>query len=458
MNACLALWLAAVTTAAPAQPAALDDERLWSLVLQLGGQNDESAKEQLRPRAVAAASLMLRAAAAAGQTRELTRDAAVGCPGGVFERVPGGGDGTPGGAALHLLLGWAAKDAALLEALRASRDPLARRAALVAVRKSTPAYSSMLDAAERDPDPDVVDLAAALALSCWRDARMDETTTVARYGRLTTQLSKLVKDRPVPGRCQKADEAPKFLERFSKVSIEYRGWSIGNGEAWVDLKSGDSLHWTCALAVYEALAKKSRYEVDLVSPFLDDKMPAEVRAAAAKLAQRDLDNFDRQEKDALNEGMIVAGVEPARKIPVLVPDDPEFSDEKTLEAAARQKAPGAREAIERRVLCRGTMGSGEEIALLGFVPSKRNADDAARIASTCKFGRAGAVAALVRMKDPRAMELLPEALQDHFGLDLLARALSDHWTPQWAARLKALKSHQRSGPLTEALERAGRKL
>ena len=133
-----------------------------------------------------------------------------------------------------------------------------------------------------------------------------------------------------------------------------------------------------------------------------------------------------------------AGLTAPEGVKVIVPDNPGWASAEQLEAAIRQKAPGAKEAIEKNFLC-PKMGSGDTVALIGFIPTKEHADAAARIASTCKEGRAAAVAALVRMKDPRAFELIVVVFDDPWNRSELASALRENWSAEWERALRPYK-------------------
>jgi hypothetical protein len=79
------------------------------------------------------------------------------------------------------------------------------------------------------------------------------------------------------------------------------------------------------------------------------------------------------------------------------------------------------------------------VKLLGFVKGREAADTAFKLASKCPGARVQATAALLRLKDRRAVELLGPALEaPGFGRDALRSALMESLTPQVAMRLRAL--------------------
>ena len=412
------------------------DDKIWDLVFQLGTpEKQASATEQLRPISSVAMPAMLRAAHAAGVESSLV-GMGMFCDWSLEMRLMGRGIDTPGMRAGMLLITLARQDAALLQSLAGHADPLGRMFALVAADRKTPVFARLLEVAAKDTAPQVVRLAGELS-RCSRGPMTPAAAEVA------ASLQARLKQLDPTSRCDDASQAPQFVKAFMETSDTGSGWSTSGGEdAWVTAH-GMQLHWKCALAVYAGLVSRGLYEPSLLIPLMEDAMPSEPRKQAGALLQRDEGKFPVDKRDAVASKLVMAGVPSSAKQKIIVPDNPKFTETDTLAAAALQRAPGAREAIERRFICRG-MGLDDTISLLGFVPSTDNADAAVRIAQTCKDGRPAAVGALIRMKDPRAVELLPSVIHEPFVVSKLGPALRDSWSPEWERVLLGWKGRSRN--------------
>jgi hypothetical protein len=433
-----------VVIAALAAAPAPSDEKVWELIFQLEGDKSAAATEQLKPIALRAMPSMLKAARAAGMDASLASNGMLcGMPiEHTFMMLRRGGE-TAGMRAGGLLLTLARADPALNQALSVSPDPLGRVIALLTADREKPAFQKLLEGATRDSAPQVVRLAAQLA-AC------PSKTPYSRE--IAESLGARQKELDPLARCDNPSQAGPFVQAFYDGGLKATGWrTSGDQDAWVTTASGSELKWPCAVAIYSGLVGRGRYEPSLLLPLVEARMPADARKAAGELLQRDEGKYPEKKRDDVASKLVVAGFTSSAKEKIIVPDNPTYAKADTLAAAALQKAPGAREAIEKRFICRGH-ALDESIALLGFAPSQSNADAAMRIAELCKEGRVAAVGALIRMKDPRAVQLLPSVIDDPWVTSVLGPPLRDNWSADWE---KALRAHSKSRNFAGLVEAAG---
>ena len=430
----------AVFAALAAAPAP-SDEKVWELILQLEGEKSAAATEQLTPIATRAMPEMIRAAHAAG-LGELLAPSPMFC-GSSPEMLLAMRhlNGPAGLRAGRLLIALARTDAALAQALAANADPLARIIALLAADPRGPAFLRLLELAAKDPALQVVRIASQLV-----DCPSRRTPATAE---IAAALAARRKQLEPLSRCDEASQAGPFVKAFFENGQAANGWSTSGADAWITTASGGQLHWKCAIAVYAGLVERGRYEASLLLPLVGERMPAEARKAAGALLQRDERKFPEKKRDEVASKLVLGGLPSSAREKIVVPDNPKYAAPDTLAAAALQNAPGAREAIEKRFICRG-FGVDDTVALLGFVPSKTNADAAARIAELCKEGKAEAVGALIRMKDPRAVTLFPSVVDEPFVANALGPALRDNWSADWERVLRAHSQHRNFGGIVEA--------
>ena len=200
----------------------------------------------------------------------------------------------------------------------------------------------------------------------------------------------------------------------------------------------------CAVALYDAVAERGRYVRELLMPVATEQWSAVgARQAAGARAVKDLERYPEDQRNSLAAKLVNAGF----TVPVKVTfkTDSSFIQQEELEAAARQGSPEAKAAILQAVYCRDISGAAG-VQLLGFVKAREAADTAYQLAKKCPRSRVDATAALVRLKDKRALELLGPALEGPgFGHDALREALMESLTPQVAAKLRALAEKKVTG-------------
>ncbi|MGA9522753.1 MAG: hypothetical protein WBV82_14895 [Myxococcaceae bacterium] len=252
--------------------------------------------------------------------------------------------------------------------------------------------------------------------------------------------------------------AVDMVEGAAKGGTRTISWTRSDDELSLSLKRGaDERTFAppCALALYEALAKRGEYMPELVVPLPHQYIvPLATREAAARRAIRDLDRYPESERNRVAAALVVAGY----KVPVKVrfQKSDAFDQQTELEAAARQGDKAALAEIERFVLCRGTFRP-NGIELLGYLNTKSAADTAYELAQKCPLTLGAATAALVRMKDPRAFKVLGKALETRSANDDLTRAVIESFTPALGSELRRLaaKDVSRADDLLQRLKTAG---
>jgi hypothetical protein len=241
--------------------------------------------------------------------------------------------------------------------------------------------------------------------------------------------------------CQEpSDLDEQWVEWLAGGTATASGWSRSGDELRVSARAGPGqsleVGTGCAVAMYDAVAKRGKYLPGLLMPVATEQWVAMgARKAAGARAVKDLAQYPEHERNRLAAQLVNAGFDVPVKVSFSA--DSSFVQAVELEAAARQGHPGARAAILQAVYCRD---SGREVVgLLGFVKGREAADTAYQLARKCPAARSTATAALVRLKDKRALELLGPALDDRgFGRDALQAALMQSLTPPVAAKLRAL--------------------
>jgi hypothetical protein len=335
----------------------------------------------------------------------------------------------------------------LRQRAEASEEPFDRAMALLAASGMPGALPGALERLRQEKEPWVL---------LWSESLMQCVTrrpgAAGKEEALAGEL-KALSQRTQPLRETRSCVEPSQLEEgwveaLAKGTVKAGGWSSTNETFWVNVSGGpgESLNVGpgCAVALYEAVAKRGRYVPELLVPVATEQRAAVgARGAAGARAAQDLERYPEEQRNALAAKLVNAGFSVPRKVTFKADDT--FAQTEVLEAAARQGHPGAKAAILQHVHCQGTFGD-SGVGLLGFVKGREAADLAFQLARKCPRARAEATAALLRLKDRRALELLGPALEDPgFGYRHIERALLESLTPQVATKLRALaekKSHR----------------
>jgi hypothetical protein len=209
-----------------------------------------------------------------------------------------------------------------------------------------------------------------------------------------------------------------------------------------------------AVAFYQGSAQLGRFDFQLLTPILRKPLlPREVRTQAAALLARDFKRYENKDQDEIAAVVVNAGFPISHRLPA----DPgrQLRREEIREAAVRQGSAEARANAERELQCRDDLSDVGIIALLGFLGTREAADEAAWIAERCPKGRQGATAALVRLRDPRALKWLGFVFANWgVGSSELERAIEENYTPELAAALKkTAESSPRAKQLCERMEK-----
>jgi hypothetical protein len=408
---------------------AADDKALWKAVFQLDEvDHEKSAAALLRSNGAAGYDVLSKVARAAGDRMALASAAMqLGCRmrGNQMPYYPHGRELELPLSAAKLATEILLEDKALRESLLGAEEPFDRAMALLVSSGVPGALPGALKRLENEKEPKVLAVVET-ASNCarWR--------TGAEVDEAAQRLSRKLEATDQQPRCEQAGfAADKLVEGMIKGTYKVSGWSSSNDDFSVTLKRGAEenslLAPPCALALYDALAKRGQYEGGLVVPIVQQRMlPLSTRDAAARRAVRDLPKYPEGSQNRLAAELVNAGYEVPVKVTYKVED---IGQETELEAAARQGSKQALADIDRYVFCRGSFGA-HGLALLGYRKTPDAADTAFQLAEQCPHALAAGTAALVRLKDPRALPLLGKALEDaSFAEDDLYRAVLESYTP-----------------------------
>ncbi len=435
--------------AAPAAPVGgvREEGALWKAAFALDTRGPAAAEAEtvLRQAGAEGYDVLARLARGAGEGEALQAAASEArCPG-VF-----GFGGIPRGREQQSPSWYAARFAARLLAespeLRAraqgSAEAFDRQLALVA---SIPDAAGLLAAVARlEGESDVHVLSAAeRALRCaGHGARTEAGQREALKAAERQVNARLTLARPEQGCDTAQGVTDSLVEKVARGTWRINGWSGGNDTLTVslDVGGGGRMHLApqCALALYDALARRGVYLSGLVMPLSTEGfLPKATREEAARRAVRDLGRFPEPERNRLAAQLVNAGHTVPLKVTV---NEDTFGQDEELEAAVRQKQPQARELVDQHVFCRGTFG-GSGIELLGYLDTRQAADTAYQLAQRCPRAVGAATAALVRLEDARALGLLEGALKDAgFSRKALERAIFEHYTPALDRALETLEA------------------
>ncbi|RKG80744.1 hypothetical protein D7W79_07255 [Corallococcus exercitus] len=336
------------------------------------------------------------------------------------------------------------EDAALRQRAQRSDDPFERGLALAAASRVPATQVEALTAMRLEPDPKLRLWATAFAECFTRQAKQRADGSLEGLSAVANELAELADEVRAPLRCvEPAELEPVLVDELAKGLAASAGYSSSNDEMVITVRreNGERVELSpaCALAAYEAAAAKGGYDEGLVMPLATTMHGGlKLKKAAGQRLARDLDHLPEVRRNYLAAQLVLEGHDVPRKV-TFDPTRLSFMSVE-LEAAVRQGDPQAKAAINRLLLCSNDIDQ-REVALLGYVGTKAAADKAYAIARQCPSGKAAAVAALVRMKDPRVVKLLPEAMEDWgFNQDALKRALLEAYTPQMGEQLRALEA------------------
>ncbi|ATB29319.1 hypothetical protein [Melittangium boletus] len=458
----LVLLLAGLGTAC-----AHTDPRLWDAALGLDRPDRTAqAEETLNHAGAEGIDVLLRTARAGGESTALQAVLLTQpCPALYLGLHPGHRERdtrSPSLSAARLLARRALAEPPLLQRLVSSPEPFERQLAFASLAGEPTTLLATLPRLEHEHDARVL-MSAEQALSC---AGFVRTTTASaaspealRAGQ--RRLEEWMKARLPERRCDTpADMKGEQQEGLATGAWSVAGWGSSGHEFTLHLETDQgvrvNLGPACALAMYDALAHRGVYLSGLVLPLGTEAwLSRDIRQEAARRAITDLSHYPESQRNRIAAELVNAGHE----VPVNVAfqADNTFAQAEELEAAARQKQPGARPSIERYVFCRGTFGT-SGISLLGYVATPEAAQSAYELATRCPGALGEATTALVRLEDTRAVELLGPALENPgFARDELILALLEHATPAVHEKLRALEaggSQEAAGILQRMRERA----
>ncbi|WP_224362978.1 hypothetical protein [Hyalangium versicolor] len=438
---------------------AADDKALWKAVFQLEDpEQQKSAATLLRSNGAAGYDVLAKVARAGGEHLALSVSAVqVGC------HMFGGRISMAGRlegsqlplSAVKLATEMLQEDRALRESLLGSEEPFDRALALMVSSSVPGALPGALKRLENEKEARVLSVVEPAS-------RCAAYRTGERVNEDAQRLVRRMEGATPNPRCDQAGfQADALVEGLAKGTYQISGWGRSGDDFTVTMKRGpeQSTHLApaCAIALYDALAKKGKYEPGLVVPLTQQHLlPMSTRDAAARRAVRDLPKFPEANRNRLAADLVNAGY--AVPVKVTYQGGDMFAQENELEAAARQGSPQALADIDRFVFCRGTFGA-HGLAMLGYVKTPDAAETAYQLAQQCPRALAAGTAALLRLKDPRGLQLLNKALEDTaFAEDDLYRAAIEAYTPALGRELHKLadsKDGFRVKEMIQVLKTAG---
>jgi hypothetical protein len=426
--------------ALPGVARAADPPALWKAVFQLDEPDHaKKAASLLRANGAAGYDVLSKVARAGGERSALAVAAMeLRCPLRRFtpyRHYAYGRDSQLPQSAAKLALELLLENRPLREGMLGAEEPFDRAMALIASMSVPGALPAALKRLENEKATRVLELVEDVS-------RCAQFRTGDQVEAETERLTRRLENSEQQPRCDQAGAAADALvEGLATGRYRASGWARSNDDFTVTVKRGPEseshLAPPCALALYDALVKRGTYMPGLVVPITQQHLlPLPTRDAAARRAVRDLMRYPEQQRNELAAELVNAGYEVA--VQVTFREDNSFGQEKELEAAARQGSKVALEEIDRFVFCRGTFGT-HGISMLGYLKTPDAADTAYELAQRCPNARGAATAALLRLKDPRALDLLATALEEvGFAEDDLARAARESYTPALGRELRKL--------------------
>ncbi|QSQ20435.1 hypothetical protein JY651_35040 [Pyxidicoccus parkwayensis] len=326
-----------------------------------------------------------------------------------------------------------------------SAEPFDRALALLAAEAVPDALPGAVERMGKEQEPWLV-LWATNFVGCVMQLDRAKAASLSELLKPLSERAQALRDAKT---CEEPSQVdPHWVELLASGTATVQGWSRTGDELRVPVNAGpgESLDVLpgCAVALYEAVAERGRYVRELLIPVATEQWAAKgARQAAGARAVKDLEHYPENQRNQVAATLVNAGF----TVPVKVTFQTEqfFVQEELLEAAARQGAPEAKAAILQAAFCRDA-GSISPVRLLGFVKGREAADLAHQVARKCPRVLPDATAALVRLKDLRALALLGPALAaPGFSRDSLRDALMESLTPQVAAKLRALAEKKAAG-------------
>ncbi|MCY1041429.1 hypothetical protein OV208_08890 [Corallococcus sp. bb12-1] len=353
------------------------------------------------------------------------------------------------------------KDEALRRRAQTSVEPFDRALALLSTARSPEAQAQALAAMRKEPDAELRLWASAAATCFVRSAERRGDSSLDAMRIEEKHLAELAEDVGEPLRCvEPAELAPTLVDELAGGMATAGGWSSSNDSFQLDAERANGervfLSPACALAAYDAVAARGTYIESLVMPLATHlRKGQDLRKAAGERAARDLKHYPELRRNHLAAELVNAGHTVSTK--VTWKEDRGFNSRDELEAALRQGNPDAKAALDRMLFCRSKIGE-NELSLLGYLGTKQAAETAYGIAQRCPDSVAAATAALVRLKDPRASQFLPKALENWgFDQEALRRSLVEAYTSKLGQQLKDLeaKGNDKARDMVEFLKDSG---
>ncbi|ATB46551.1 hypothetical protein [Corallococcus macrosporus] len=429
---------------------AADDAALWQAAYTLDKPGKgEAAEASLRQGGAAAYDVLTKLARVSGEERALAMAAGHRmCPMFLTHRM--GMHALASQSRLpeklsKLALDMLVQSPELRQRAASSAEPFDRALALLASEAVPDALPGAVERMGKEQEPWLV-LWATHFVGCVTQQDRAKAATLNALLKPLSERAQALRDTKV---CQEpAEVAPHWVELLASGTATVQGWSRNGDELRVPVSAGpgESLDVLpgCAVALYDAVAERGRYVRELLIPVATEQWRAAgARQAAGARAVKDLEHYPEAQRNQLAAKLVNAGF----TVPVKVTFQTERASvqEEQLEAAARQGSQEAKAAILQAAFCRDS-GSGSPVRLLGFVKGREAADLAHQLARKCPRALPDATAALVRLKDRRALPLLGPALAAPDGVrDSLREALMESLTPQVTTKLRALAAKKAAG-------------
>ncbi|MBN2496380.1 MAG: hypothetical protein JXR96_17435 [Deltaproteobacteria bacterium] len=442
----------------------------WSRVLQLEHPaHGARAAAEIRAQGRAGLDVLVQAARSVSDEALIEQAfAAMGCR---PDLQPAGQRRPPGKAAARMAVRWLSEAPALADELAGSGEPAERALSLISRAERPADLLAALDGLQAESSPvvlsagfQVVDCAFAHPAELTQDRIQ---ALLARKIAIATRLQALSeRDGAAPRSlaCEDPQSIPskEILDSLLAGRLEVGPAHASRDRIHIALRAERltaDVQPACAVWLYDRAAEQGEVYPGLLAPLVGQLgiTGAEIRTRAAELLLRDLDRYPEADRKRLLVLAINAGAQTEREL-AIDPDAPSARIEE-LEAAARRGSQPARHAIEHRLLCRGTQsfdGRGA-VALLGFMPAPASADLAFEMGQRCPGAAAGALSALLRLGDPRAVQMLDRILASGCAClpDGIVRAIAEHPAEPVRLRLEeaARQGNRHAQRILDSLER-----
>ncbi len=367
------------------------------------------------------------------------------------------GEKTMAETATSLVMRWMETDPGMFAVMTQSKDPLKRALALISQTGNPKRFVMALKLIEKETDPFVLQWGVAMGYTCamFRNRKDKNKKIIFDYmtkiGPKLVDSFKTVGDPASNNSMQNLTcEAPQFsaqdkiLDMIKSGSLEQGAESWSNGVLDISFKTGPNtghIGSRCALRLYKKAAEAGKYPAWLLMPLVGylGFTPFDMRTEAANLLARDLEHFPQERRNKILAHAVLAGAKTDRKVSYEKRAEG-FQDYFVLSAAASQGDAEAKNILIISFFCRDTNLLSNSF-LLGFSKDPNAANQAYLIAKKCSpSAKPRAFEALLRLGDPRALEIFDEIAKADFNYtgSRFIKTMAEVNSPEIISRLKKL--------------------